>query len=465
MQRNLQEDGGADDADNDLRTQLERLLVLVVVLDEPTHAAGKLPALLFGHTDTVCSNYFKWLLATGSVRKTGKVNELQALTVSWAMFREARDLYAYEFLQKMSIGLIAVFIPIYIVSQGRSVWWAFMFLVVHYGVRAIFSLPIAAIVARINVKRGLLVSYVFTVPGLLIVHMLDPTSWVIVVVAVLMAVGSAFHWVALHAGFAYQTRRETRGIETGKLMGIPRVANAFAPFVGGVVLASFGFGWLVAVSILFLLLSAVPLAASRDYQLETTLSLRPLNDRSHGRFAALFMLRGISRAVEKFLFPLYVFLIIGTVEAGAVGSMVNVGAAVFALGVGKLVQEVDERILIVAGAVISGAMYGLQAFVSTSVQALAVSFSAGFLVMLYFIPVFSNLTDIADEEDVLSFFAFRESFLAVGRLLVLAVGMYIIVAGSSLAGVRATFFLAAATTAAIALFANWLQRERLIDGD
>lgn len=373
---------------------------------------------------------------------------------------EDHQLYAYEVLQKVSLGLISIFIPIYIVSEGRAVVWAFGYLLAQYGGRAVLTAPLSLVVARIGFKRSLLLSYGFYLPSILAVQLLGVGNAVIVAVGLGMACGSALHWVALHSAFALKTRRETRGRATGFLVGLPRLGKAFAPLAGGLLLATAGFGWLVAGSVAFLLLSAVPLLASPDYSQPVRWSRRPLNDRDHVRYTALFLLRGLNRAVEKFLFPLYVYLIIGTVDAGAVGSLLNIGGLIFALVVGRLAERFDRGRLIVVGATATGILFALKTQVATPLQAFAVSFGAGMAAMLYFIPLFSNLSDIADDEDVVEFFAFRETVMALGRVAVLAVGAYIVVGTSSLAGLRATFLVAAGSMVFIALLGPWIEAER-----
>ncbi|MFB6076502.1 MAG: hypothetical protein ABEK12_00030, partial [Candidatus Nanohaloarchaea archaeon] len=137
--------------------------------------------------------------------------------------------------------------------------------------------------------------------------------------------------------------------------------------------------------------------------------------------------------------------IIGTVDAGAVGSLVSIGGVVFALVAERLAEAVDRTRMIAAGAVGTGIFFALKVFVTTPVQAFAVSFGAGMVAMVYYIPLFSNLSDIADDEDVVEFFS---------------IGAYIVVGVSSLSGLKATFIIAAGAMGIIALLAPWIEGER-----
>lgn len=123
----------------------------------------------------------------------------------------------------------------------------------------------------------------------------------------------------------------------------------------------------------------------------------------------------------------------------------------------RITDRVDEKKLIIIGTVLSAALFSARALVETSLQAYLVSFSAGLIMMIYFIPVFSDLADLAEEEDILEFYAFREVFLALGRIVTLILGIYLI-RTSALGALRTTFHMAAAATFLITFYAGWLSR-------
>ncbi|QKQ98951.1 hypothetical protein GKQ38_05570 [Candidatus Nanohaloarchaea archaeon] len=372
---------------------------------------------------------------------------------------EISQIYAYEFLQKMALGLISIFMPIYILQTSLGLSWAFNFLIVEYGAMMLLSFPISYVIAKIGFKHSLVVSYFFYLPAILSLRVFTVTPKVVILSGALMAFGKSFHWLALHAEFAVDSQSKTRGKQTGRMLGLPRIARALAPAIGGALMAYVGFGSLVAVSIFFLGLSAIPLMASRDHRDPMSYSLRGLLERKHAVLGSLFILRGVGSATGKYLFPIYVFFIAsGSLDAGIVGSLVNLGSVVFALSIGHMTDRVNEKKLIVAGTVLSAALFSARALVGTALQAYIVSFSAGLIMMIYFIPVFSDLTDLAEKEDVLEFYAFREIFLGIGRVATLIVGLYLI-NGSQLTALRTTFHIAAAATLLITFYAGWLSRK------
>lgn len=371
---------------------------------------------------------------------------------------EISQIYAYEFLQKMALGLISIFIPIYILQSSLGLSWAFNYLLIQSAAFLLVAFPISYIIARIGFKHSLVVSYFFYLPAILSLRIFELTPKVVLAAAGLMAMAKAFHWIALHAEFAVDSQSKNRGKQTGRMLGLPRVARALAPAIGGALMAYAGFGALVGVSVFFLGVSALPLMASKDHRDPMEYSIRGLIGKKHAILGSLFFLRGIGSATGKYLFPIYIFYIAGgSLDAGIVGSLASFGSVVFAVTVGRITDRVDEKKLIIIGTVVSAALFSARALVETSFQAYIVSFSAGLIMMIYFIPVFSDLADLAEKEDILEFYAFREVFLALGRIVTLVLGIYLI-RTSAMTALRTTFHLAAAATFMITFYAGWLSR-------
>lgn len=365
------------------------------------------------------------------------------------------QIYAYEMLQKFAVGLIGIFIPVYIASQGSPIEWVFLYLLGYTVIFALSSLGISYIIARIGFKHSLIASYFFYLPAFILLRQWTLSPSLIAGVSVLIGIGKALHWIPLHAEFAVDSQEKTREKAAGRLLGLPRLSKAFAPFLGGVVMATLGFPVLVSITVFFFLLSAIPLLASKDHRDPLDWSIEAFIDRKHLKYASLFCLRGVTIATGLFLFPLYVYFVIGgSINVGGASSMASVGATAFALLVGRLSSRVEKSHMIKIGVVTSAAMFLIRGFVTAPVEAFLVSFVAGLLFMLYYVPLFSSLANIAEDEDVLEFYAFREFFLGIGKLAVLTVALLVAMRNSVAMGFRASFLVAALATGMIYFYAD-----------
>lgn len=368
------------------------------------------------------------------------------------------QIYTFESLQKFAFSLIGIFVPIYVASEGYPISWVLAFVLLLLLTFAVIAIPISYLISRIGFKHSLMLSYFFYLPAFLLLRTLEISMGLLIVVAMLMAFGKALHWLSLHSEFAIDTEESSRGKAAGRLLGLPRLSKAIAPFLGGVIMVTFGFHMLVTVTILITLVSVIPLFASRDHRDPMGYSFKSMLNRKHLVFASLFILRGFLIAVGYYLFPLYVYYLVGgTVNAGGVLSMAGFGSVAFALLIGRITGKIEKRHMVLIGSISSGILFVLRAYVGDPVEAFLISFLAGLMMMVYYIPLYSKIAEWAEDEDVLEFYAFREVFLGIGKVVVLCIAIFVALNYSLYLGFRAAFFATAAAGLAMAFYSKWIE--------
>ncbi len=368
------------------------------------------------------------------------------------------QIYAYEMLQKFAFGLIGIFIPIYIASQGSPLQWVFLFLLLDTVAFMLAAIPVSYFIANIGFKHSLVISYLFYLPSFIALQKMELSVPLVAVTALLLGIGKALHWIALHAEFAVDSEEDSRGKASGRLLGLPRISRAIAPFLGGVIMTVYGFNMLITAAVFFMLLSAVPLLASRDHRDPLEYDLRSLLNKRHAVFGSLFVLRGTTIAAGAYLFPLFVFYIVGgTINAGGAKSLASLGAVAFALLVGRVTEKVEKKHMILVGTIASGIIFALRAYVTEPIEAFLISFVAGLMFMVYYVPLYSTMADWAEDEDVLEFYAFREVFLCIGRIATYGLALYVALNYSLAAGLKASFLLAAGAALLLSLYSRWIK--------
>jgi MFS family permease len=363
------------------------------------------------------------------------------------------QIYAYEMLQKFAFSLIGIFIPIYIIAENAPIEWTFLYIIGYNVVFTSLSLPVSYVIAKIGFKHSLLLSYLFYVPAFLAIRVFGLTVHLITAVAVLIGLGKTFHWLALHAEFAVDSTESARGKASGRLLGLPKISKAAAPFLGGIIMAYYGFPMLAGVAIFFMVLSAYPLLASKDHRDPRNYDLRQLLTREYGVFASFFFLRGTAIASGGLLFPIYIYFVLGsTVDVGSVGSLASLGSVAFALFIGKMTDNVERKHMVFIGALASAAFFGLRSYVTTQLEAFILSFIAGLMLMVYYVPVYSFLADRAEDKEVLEFYAFREVFLGIGKIFVFSLAWVASVYYGIVPGLKLAFFITAIASILIAFY-------------
>lgn len=377
--------------------------------------------------------------------------------------KEVDQIYLYEFLQRFVVSLIGIFIPIQIVSAGLSYNLAFMYLIVLASAFAISVVPLSFLISRIGFKHGLIASYAFYIPAFVLLRFYDITPTIAVSVAVVYAIAQALHWLSLNSEFAVDSSDGERSDESGKMIGLPRLAGAIAPLTGGVIMATFGFPMLVSVALVFLVLSIIPLLMSGDHRDPLDYSVKDIWDKEHRKFAGLFLLRGADIGAAVYLFPLFVFLVIGgEVSAGGARTVEGIGAVLMALITGKLSQKYGRLKMIVAGLLAITLAHFARTMVATTTHVVMLSFFAGLAFMVYYVPLYSIYADIAEDEDILEFYALRDIFLNIGKLILYAIVLGVsIYTDSFKQGLSAGFLYTGLCTFGLLGYSKWLKEEDL----
>ncbi len=375
--------------------------------------------------------------------------------------KEVDQIYLYEFLQRFVVSLIGIFIPIQIVSAGLSYNVAFTYLIVMAIVFTASVIPVSFIISKIGFKHGLIASYIFYIPAFMLLRFLELTPTVAIGVGVVYAIAQSLHWLSLNSEFAVDSSDGERSDESGKMIGLPRLAGTIAPITGGVIMATFGFPALVTVALVFLVLSIIPLLMSGDHRDPMDYSVKDIWDEEHRRFAGLFVLRGADIGTAVYLFPLFVFLVIGgEVSAGGARTVEGIGAVLMALITGKLSDRFGRFKMIVAGLLAITVAHLSRTMVSTGTHVVMLSLFAGLSFMVYYVPLYSIYADVAEDEDILEFYALRDFFLNIGKMLVYLVAfgasMYF---GSFKQGIATAFVYTGFCTLALVGYSRWLKEE------
>lgn len=260
--------------------------------------------------------------------------------------------------------------------------------------------------------------------------------------AALIGLGKAFHWIALHSEFALDSQKDGRGSSSGKMLGLPRLARSIAPLIGGAIMSWYGFPLLVTLTVIVFMLSSLPLFASGDHRDPMDYSFRDFLSKRYLKLGSIFALRGVSIVPAVFLFPLFVYYIGGSIDAGGVSALKGVGSMLFALFLGKASDRFDRKKMILVGLAVSSVLFFSRIFVTQSLQAFTISLIDGMAFMVFYVPLYSSLADMAEDEDVLEFYAFRELMLGVGKLIALVPALYFAVNLSINAGLKASFAVA-----------------------
>ena len=341
----------------------------------------------------------------------------------YTLNRELTELYASIALRNFTLGLIAIFVPIYIfiyfsqdLSKTLLFFGALSFL---HGILAPFS---GKIVTKIGVKRSMLASTPFLFLyylGLWQINALGNFFFVLILLAV---VHNLFYWTAFHIDFARFSEKRNRGKQISYRHIVAALSAVASPLIGGVIIVQLGYPILFTIVLVLLFASVFPLFLSKEIHETYTDSFQKafrevLQKKYRAKAVALFA-EGAESMVHIFIWPIFLFaLSISFSFIGLISSVALFGGLLFALYLGRLVDKMGPARLLAFGSWLNALTWPIKMFIQTPIEAFFIHTLHQFTRLTMQMPFSTLFYDWASRDDVNRdrFIIFREMVLNIGR--------------------------------------------------
>ncbi len=327
------------------------------------------------------------------------------------------DFWLFElsvWLHVFSRALIAVFIPVLLLINGRSLTDVMIFYFLIHAINVPINFFSRDLVRRIGARWVIIFATLMSAGFFFVFYQMD-FSWPnLVLLATLWALYDAFYWVA-HLYLFIQSNNKKRGAGKGtSIFYIVRtIAGIAAPLVGAFILVFVSQKLLVAISMVILLLSLVPL-----FKLD---HLHDIPVRPQKTFKAFFKgwrekrnylsmgLYALHGAAENVLWPLFIYAVFGSIESVAyLPVIISITFAVFSYFAGK-VHSSDRGKTIALGAGLIAITWILRLSIDEPMFYMVTVFLIGLFSVLVSIPLDSDLFERAKKVDPLSGSMYRNA--------------------------------------------------------
>ncbi|MBI4079696.1 MFS transporter [Candidatus Kaiserbacteria bacterium] len=239
-------------------------------------------------------------------------------------------------LHTLARSLVAIFIPVLMLKSGYSLQHVIFFFLVYNILDVPLNFVARGVIRRIGARLTVALATLATILFYwTFLHITAPVLSDLLLLALLAAVYDSFYWVA-HYYLFIETGRETKGAgrSTGTMYAVRQFALLLGPAVGAGILVFFSRDALLYATIAGYVLSITPLLALREFPDKPhrgPIPFRKFFALPHGKRAFLSsVLYAIHDTVESNLFPLFIFLLLGTIESVA---LIPVILSVTAMGV------------------------------------------------------------------------------------------------------------------------------------
>jgi len=224
--------------------------------------------------------------------------------------RELSEIYTTIAIRTFAIGLISIFIPIYLLQKGYVLKEIFLFFIVYFGLFALLSFFIAKISVKIGIKHSILISMPLLILFYIFLNFVNELNWAFFLTASLASIQASFFWINFHTDFKKFSKKRLRTRQLGFVTILCSALAALGPIAGGFLLNFFSFTF-VFILVCFLLFTAmIPLFLSKEIHEPKKVSFKKEFKNLNTRNATGFFGYGLITVVLATVWPIFIFLIL-----------------------------------------------------------------------------------------------------------------------------------------------------------
>ena len=358
--------------------------------------------------------------------------------IKYLFNRELSEMYISIAIKNLALSMIGIFIPIYLYSDlGYPITKIVLFFLVYAGSMMVTSLVIPKFLSKFGLKHGILLSMVLFILNIILLQSLHYHG-LFYLPAVVWGIGNSTYWISFHTDFIENSDSKNRSQEVSLWYIMAFLGILLGPILGSVIITYLGFLTLFVISILILLLSAVPLFLSPELHVPVKFSYKEIFKMDHTKQTLIYVIYGIRVIVSNLALPLFIFIALGSyLEVGGIASIAALSSMVIGFFVGKVARtEKREKTFFRFGALFHSlglfSFIFIKLFIHFIINSIYLSLSFVFVEIPHHTLVYSKAKKT---KNTLGYIAYREAAIAFGRVLGLLI---ILVTGSLLANIIAS---------------------------
>ena len=188
--------------------------------------------------------------------------------------RELDELYVSMAIRAFALSVVGIFVPIYLLQIGLSVYSVILYYLVYVVTRFFFAAPAARLAARHGLKKMMFLSNALMAVYFVALRFANDVGIDVNYLAVLAGVAVTLFWTSYHIDFVKFSKKKYTGEELSMSNMLVSVSSFLGPFIGGASILIFGFNPVLIVAVILLVLSMLPLFFSKDTHDPYTFSMK-----------------------------------------------------------------------------------------------------------------------------------------------------------------------------------------------
>lgn len=292
---------------------------------------------------------------------------------------EDSALYITHTIRTIAVNLVGIFLPLYIFTISHAylyfsddkiingiVWVLGYFLLRSVGVLLTIATIGSAIFSKILFQRSILLSCIALIAEICLWFLAKQNIYLILVSGLIAGIQLTLYWVPYHIFFIRKIKTVAGhyGKQTSLRFFFVRLTSGVTPFIGGVIIATFGFSALFVISILLVLVSVLPIMSSVHEEKHThTHDLKKILrkfyfNKKYKLMTLSYLGDGADAIIYAIFWPILLFTVLDDfVKVGFINALSLTASAVSVLWVGKLLDKKGSKLIHGIGVVFNSLLY------------------------------------------------------------------------------------------------------------
>jgi len=337
-------------------------------------------------------------------------------------FDELAEIYISMTMRTFGFGIIGIFVPVYLFTSGVSLEGIFLFYCLFFLFRIPLSFITGYIIGRIGPKHAIAVSTIITITFLGMLISYSQIGWPLAILAFPFTFANSLFYVAYNIDFSKVAHSEHGGKELGWLYVFERLGGTLGPLVGGFI-ASF---WLpeisIALAMLILLASLVPLFMTKEpVKVHQHVSYKKFPLKKHFRDFTSINSLAVQNQANIVVWPLFIAVVVFTsntyAKLGAVFAVSTLVSMFCAHMYGKYIDKNKGRYLLNYGTFMNAVMNLIRASVSAVGGVVAISTLGEPVILSYRMPLYKGFFDAGNDNESqrVAYYSWVEALTAVAK--------------------------------------------------
>ncbi len=347
-------------------------------------------------------------------------SHLQEFLVKYFNNKELDGLYISVFLKTLAESLIAVFIPIYLLTLNYSLTDIAMYFLLFSTTLAIIMPLTMKLNYILGVKKTIaLGTFVLIIYYYLLNYLNKGISYPIL--AFIAGVSTAIYFSGFHIEFTRSAIKKQEASELSILKIVVLIPSILGPLIGAILISKTSFNFLFILVAIILFISVVPLLLKKDFKEKVKkIPFKKFVSIDSKRKALVYQSEGVLNLVSGIFWPIFIYLTLkDIISLGAIISITSLFMIFIIFYLGKLSDKNNKKVLKIA-TLFNAPLWIIRLFLLSSIGFFFINLLSSITSSAIFLSFYKTIYEKARKsKDVIHYFLFREYNLAIGRTLFL----------------------------------------------